>query len=165
MLQVTTQHDLFIFLFKDGLAYKFCLRPGTYLCRKIKHPFGESFDDLVVLDQPQVYDANLPAEAIVGLSYQGLLAHTHYKHFPDLLIDCQEVANTTEELLALAQTANPAPVAANASIKMERPIIILRPRTSHNFVKHHPRRGLSTTDQTNRRHRVLICHPAARRAC
>lgn len=165
MLQVTTQNKLFIFLFRDGFLYKFCLRPGTYLCRKIKHPFGESFDDLVILDQPQAYDAALPADAIVGLSYQGLLAHASYKHFPDLLIDFQEVTDGTEELVALTQAASLDPVAANASIKLERPIIILPPRTSHHFVKHHPLRGLSTTDQANRRHRVLICHPAARRAC
>lgn len=49
LLRITTHSDLPVCYFHNNRVYQYYLKKGTYLCRKIVHPFGGGFDDLIVL--------------------------------------------------------------------------------------------------------------------
>ncbi len=160
LLQITTHGDLWIFHFRNRSAYKHCLQKGTYLCRLITHPFGDEFDDLVILSDPSASDPTLESDALVGLSYSSLMTHAHrYSQFPDQSIHVEEVADTqVEEAVVVAM---PTP-----TTKPSNQIIHLPLKPVANFPKaQYPRRYLTKTNSVPTRHRVQRCHPAARRAC
>lgn len=143
----------------NGQSCPFYLPAGTYIFRRIPHPYVEGWGDWLVLEQPQLLDAGLDPEDIIGMDYECFMfaSKPSVGGFAGFYM-------TVEEIIPITVLAEQSIEVFND--KATHPTHCMTPipvRPYPSFVRHYPPRGSNTSRSLW--NRVMYFHPAARRVC
>jgi len=159
LFKVTTYNTQVLNRVIDGQSYSFALPAGTYVFRRVPHPYIDGWKDWLVLDQPHLAIPELESMATVGMDYESFMffSKPSIGGYASMYMSIEEIVSIKEFAEQTIEVLDAKP------IKLTRRVIQLPTRPYPSFVRHDPPRGSSVSRSSW--NRVMEFHPAARRVC